>query len=57
MKWQELKGVTELAEAFGRCVVIPVLFSFTDKKMLGFYRQTTEGIQYEVEVPEFDKMG
>ena len=53
-KWQELKGLTELAEAFGRCIVIPALFSFMDKKLLGFYRQTTRGIRYEVVVPDLD---
>jgi hypothetical protein len=57
MKWQHTKGITELAEAFGRCIVIPVLFAFMDKKLLGFYRKTTPGILYEVAVPEFDAGG
>lgn len=55
MKWQEKKGLPELAEAFGRSIVIPSFFSYTDKKLTGFYRQTTEGIHYEVEVPDFDE--
>lgn len=54
MNWQKEKGLMELAEAFGRCIVIPALFSFMDKKLLGFYRQTTTGIIYEVEVPDFE---
>ncbi len=55
MKWQQLKGIPELAEAFGRSIVIPSLFSFADKKLLKFYRSTTEGISYEVAVPDFDE--
>ena len=54
MKWQHKKGLPELAEAFGRSIVIPSFFSFTDKKMLGFYRQNTLGISYEVDVPDFE---
>jgi hypothetical protein len=52
MKWQKEKDFPELAEAFGRSVVIPSFFSFRDRKLLGFYRSTTEGITYEVAVPE-----
>jgi|GEM_PF-1121667 len=52
MKWQQEKDFPELAEAFGRCVVIPSFFSFRDRKLLDFYRRTTEGITYEVAVPE-----
>lgn len=52
MKWQQEKGLPELAEAFGRCVVLPSFFSFKDKKLLDFYRRSTEGITYEVAVPE-----
>jgi len=54
MKWQQMKGIPELAEAFGRSIVIPSFFSFTDKKLLGFYRQNTAGISYEVAVPDFE---
>lgn len=54
MKWQQEKDFPELAEAFGRSVVIPSFFSFRDKKLLEFYRSTTEGITYEVAVPEGD---
>lgn len=52
MKWQQEKDFPELAEAFGRSVVIPSFFSFRDRKLLDFYRRTTEGITYEVAVPE-----
>ncbi|MDF1572905.1 MAG: hypothetical protein P1P82_14955 [Bacteroidales bacterium] len=51
MRWQQEKDFPELAEAFGRSVVIPSFFSFRDRKLLGFYRSTTEGITYEVAVP------
>jgi len=54
MKWQQMQGLTELTEAFGRCIVIPALFSFMDKKLIEFYRKTTPGILYEVAVPEFE---
>ena len=52
MKWQQEKDFPELAEAFGRSVVIPSFFSFRDRKLLAFYRNTTEGITYEVAVPD-----
>ncbi len=52
MEWQQKKELTELAEAFGRSIVIPAFFDFTDKKLVGFYRRATEGISYEVAVPE-----
>lgn len=52
MRWQQEQDFPELAEAFGRSVVIPSFFSFRDRKLLGFYRSTTEGITYEVAVPE-----
>ena len=55
MKWQKVKGIPELAEAFGRSIVIPSFFSFIDKKLISFYRKTTGGIAYEVAVPEFGK--
>ncbi len=55
MKWQMVKGIPELATAFGRSIVIPSLFSFIDKKLISFYRKTTGGIAYEVAVPEFGK--
>ncbi len=54
MKWQQLKGIPELAEAFGRSIVIPSFFTFADKKLTSFYRRTTEGINYEVAVPDFE---
>ena len=53
MKWQQEKGIPELAEAFGRSIVIPSFFSFIDKKLVEFYRKTTRGISYEVAVPDF----
>lgn len=54
MKWQQIKGIPELAEAFGRSIVIPSFFSFVDKKLVEFYRRTTGNIRYEVAVPEFE---
>jgi hypothetical protein len=54
MKWQHAKGIPELAEAFGRSIVIPAFFSFVDKKLVEFYRKTTGDIRYEVAVPEFE---
>jgi len=55
-KWQQSKGLPELAEAFGRSIVIPSFFSFTDKKLVKFYRQSTLGISYEVDVPELEQV-
>ena len=54
MQWQQTKGIPELAEAFGRSIVIPSFFSFVDKKLVEFYRKTTGDIRYEVAVPEFE---
>jgi hypothetical protein len=50
--WQREQSIPELAEAFGRTIVIPSFFSFTDRKLLHFYRRNTEGITYRVAVPE-----
>lgn len=52
MKWQKDKSIPSLAEAFGRTVVIPSFFNFMDKRMIRFYRGTTQGITYRVAVPE-----
>lgn len=52
MEWQREKEIPQLAEAFGRSIVIPSFFSFSDKKMLRFYRQNTDGITYRVAVPK-----
>lgn len=52
MKWQQAKGIPELAEAFGRSIVIPSFFSFADKKLVSFYESTTDGISYEVSIPD-----
>lgn len=54
MKWQQMKALPELAEAFGRSIVIPSFFSFTDKKLVEFYQRASNGIRYEVDVPEFE---
>lgn len=53
MRWQQMKALPELAEAFGRSIVIPSFFSYTDKKLREFYRRSSQGIRYEVDVPEF----
>ena len=50
--WQKEESLPALAEAFGRSIVIPSFFDFTDKKLVRFYRSTTEGITYRVAVPE-----
>ena len=54
MKWQQKKADPELAEAFGRAIVIPAFFSFKDKKLTDFYKRTTSGIKYELAVPDFE---
>ncbi len=52
MEWQREQSIPSLAEAFGRSIVIPSFFSFTDRRLLHFYRQTTEGITYRAAVPD-----
>ncbi len=52
MDWQRTKELPQLAEAFGRSIVIPSFFSFTDKKLMNFYNQAVSGIKYKIEVPE-----
>ncbi|MEA3462197.1 MAG: hypothetical protein U9R49_09985 [Bacteroidota bacterium] len=52
MEWQREHSIPVLAEAFGRTVVIPSFFSFTDRRLLEFYRKNTEGITYRVAVPD-----
>lgn len=50
--WQREKSLATLAEAFGRSIVIPSFFCFRDKKLIHFYRTTTQGITYRVAVPD-----
>jgi hypothetical protein len=52
MTWQRERSLAALAEAFGRSIVIPSFFSFKDKKLVSFYRENTEGITYQVAVPD-----
>jgi len=52
MEWQREPEIPILAEAFGRTIVIPSFFSFSDRRMQQFYRENTEGITYRVAVPE-----
>ena len=52
MAWQREQHIPALAEAFGRTIVIPSFFSFSDKKLIEFYRRNTAGITYQVAVPE-----
>jgi hypothetical protein len=52
MQWQQEQSPKNLAEAFGRSVVIPSFFSFLDKRLVRFYRNNTGGITYRVAVPE-----
>jgi len=56
MDWQKTKKLPELAEAFGRSIVIPSFFSFYDRKLVEFYNRNTEGIRYEIEIPEFGEI-
>jgi hypothetical protein len=51
-KWQREQSLPTLAEAFGRSIVIPSFFTFVDKRLVGYYRETTSGITYRVAVPE-----
>ena len=55
MKWQRTHELPELAEAFGRSIVIPSFFTYRDKKLVDFYRRTTTGISYEVAVPDLEE--
>ncbi len=50
--WQREQSLPALAGAFGRSIVIPSFFSFTDKRLVKVYRETTSGITYRVAVPE-----
>jgi len=50
--WQRERSIPLLAEAFGRSIVIPSFFSFTNKRLVHFYRQCSEGITYRVAVPD-----
>lgn len=52
MSWQQERSIPTLAEAFGRTIVIPSFFSFSDKRLIQFYRRNTKGITYLVSVPE-----
>lgn len=52
MAWQKEQSIPALAEAFGRTIVIPSFFSFADRKLLHFYRESTGGITYRVAVPD-----
>jgi hypothetical protein len=52
MEWQREQSIPSLAEAFGRSIVIPSFFSFSDRRLLQFYRQNTKGITYRVAVPD-----
>ena len=52
LDWEREQSIPVLAEAFGRSIVIPSIFSFKDNKLLQFYRASTVGITYKVAVPE-----
>jgi len=52
MEWQREQSIPVLAEAFGRTIVIPSFFSFSDRRLLLFYRLNTERITYRVAVPD-----
>lgn len=52
LDWQREQSIPLLAEAFGRSIVIPSFFSFKDNKLIQFYRTNTQGIMYQVAVPE-----
>ncbi len=44
-------SLPSLAEAFGRSIVIPSFFSFSDKKLVAFYRSATPRICYRAAIP------
>lgn len=50
--WQREQSIPLLAEAFGRSIVIPSFFSYKDNKLIQFYRANSQGIMYQVAVPE-----
>jgi hypothetical protein len=52
MSWQHEQSLKNLASAFGKSIVVPSFFSFSDKKLIGFYRENTQGISYQVAVPD-----
>jgi len=52
MAWQGEKSIPLLAKAFGRTVVIPAFFSCTNRRLIGFYRDATGGVIYQVSIPE-----
>lgn len=52
MAWQQEHSIPALAEAFGRTIVIPSFFSFSDRRLIKFYRRNTDGITYRVAVPD-----
>ena len=52
LAWQREQNLPMLAEAFGRSIVIPSFFLCKERRLLQFYRTTTEGITYRVAVPD-----
>lgn len=52
LAWQREQNLPVLAEAFGRSIVIPSFFLCKEKRVVRFYRKTTEGITYRVAVPD-----
>ena len=51
-QWQMDKGLPSLAAAFGRSLVLPAFFSFTDRRLVSYYKTCTEGITYRIQIPE-----
>jgi hypothetical protein len=51
-QWQHEQALPALAEAFGRSIIIPSFFSFTDKRLVTYYRKNTSGITYRVSIPD-----
>ena len=52
MEWQKERSLPALAEAFGRSIVIPSFFSFSDHRMEKFYRNSTGDITYRICMPD-----
>lgn len=50
--WQRDKETASLAVAFGRSIVIPSFFDYVDKRLVSFYERVTDGITYQVGIPE-----
>jgi len=51
MDWQRERSLPALAGAFGRSIVIPSFFAYSDKRLIRFYRAASMGISYRLALP------